>query len=263
MVRVFQGSLPRRKVLQGSLAAVAAAILPRRLGASDTPGAAWAAEGRGGGRQSVPSIPGLAEERYPFSLPPLPYPPDALQAAIDAQTMEIHHGRHHQGYVTNLNRALEGHPDLHGRTLVELVAGWESLPESVRTAVRNHGGGHLNHALFWTSLSPQGGGEPTGPLAQAIRDRFGSFQTFREQFSAAAASVFGSGWGWLVRTPSGRLEIVTTPNQDNPITQGNIPLLGLDVWEHAYYLRYQNRRADYIQAFWNVVNWGDVAQRLG
>lgn len=260
MTSVFEVSLPRRGVLKCSFAAVAAAILPRRAWGLDASKTASKATGRA--LQTAPPVPGLPEERYPFQLPPLPYPADALEAFVDARTMEIHHGRHHQGYVTNLNRALEGHPDLHSRTLVELVAGWESLPDAVRSAVRNQGGGHLNHALFWTSLSPQGGGEPTGPLGHAIQERFGAFQTFREQFSAAAGSVFGSGWAWLVRTATGRLEIVTTPNQDNPITQGHSPLLGLDVWEHAYYLRYQNRRADYIQAFWNVVNWGEVAKRL-
>ncbi len=250
--------LSRRRLLQASLAAAATAALPgRALGTGSNP-----VSGSGEGRGGPASLPWLQDARFPFSLPELPYPPDALEAAIDAQTMEIHHGRHHQGYVNNLNRALEGQPSLHARTLAELMASLESLPEEVRTAVRNQGGGHLNHSLFWTSLSPAGGGEPGGPLGEAIRSGFGSFETFRERFSAAAGSVFGSGWSWLVADGRGRLDIVTTPNQDNPLSRGLTPLLGLDVWEHAYYLRYQNRRADYVQAFWNVVSWEETGRRF-
>ncbi len=257
----FDRLLDRRLLLKASLAAAATAAWPAGL-AGARPGPARGAAAKPGASSSR-SIAGVPDERYPFALPPLPYAPGALEAAIDAQTMEIHHGRHHQGYVNNLNRALESHLDLHGRTLVELVAGWEALPEAVRTAVRNQGGGHLNHALFWPSLSPGGGGEPTGALADAISSRFGTFAGFKEQFTAASASVFGSGWGWLVADASGRLDIVATPNQDNPVSRGMTPLLGLDVWEHAYYLRYQNRRADYIQAFWSVVSWEEVGRRLG
>jgi len=252
--------LDRRQMLKASAAATVAAALPRRLlGGEPDPGGVPA--GRLGTvlRQHVPGAP---EQRYPFTLPDLPYGAGALDAAIDEQTMEIHHGRHHQGYVNGLNRALEGHAEFHGWTLTELVTGWEGLPEEVRTAVRNTGGGHLNHSLFWPSLSPTGGGEPGGALGAALRARFTSFQGFRDAFSQAAGSVFGSGWGWLVAGPAGDLEIVVTPNQDNPITAGKTPLLGLDVWEHAYYLRYQNRRADYITAFWGIVNWEEIGRRF-
>jgi Fe-Mn family superoxide dismutase len=251
---LFRGVLNRRQMLQASLAAGAASALPRALGGIETEA----------GRlfSVVPPMPGLSDQRYPFALPELPYATDGLEAAVDVQTMEIHHGRHHQGYVNKLNAALEGHAELHGRTLGELVAGWQGLPDAVQAGVRNSGGGHMNHSLFWPSLSPDGGGEAEGALGSAIRDRFGSFQTFREQFSAAAGGVFGSGWGWLVAEGSGRLEIVTSPNQDNPVSEGMAPILGLDVWEHAYYLRYQNRRGDYIQAFWKVVNWGELGRRF-
>jgi Fe-Mn family superoxide dismutase len=252
--------LDRRQMLKASAAAAAATVLPgallgRETGSSGFPSGAGAYRG-------TQSIPGAPDQRYPFTLPDLPYGAGALDAAIDQQTMEIHHGRHHQGYVNGLNRALEGHPELHGWTLTELVTGWDGLPEAVRTGVRNTGGGHLNHSLFWPSLSPSGGGEPAGPLAEALRGRFTSFSGFRDAFSQAAGSVFGSGWGWLVVTPTGDLEILATPNQDNPISGGNTPLLGLDVWEHAYYLRYQNRRADYISAFWDVVDWGEIGRRF-
>jgi len=251
----FRSVLNRRQMVRASLAAAAASALPRSLHGVGTEG----------GRlfSVIPPVPGLAEQHYPFALPDLPYAPDALEVAVDVQTMEIHHGRHHQGYVTKLNGALEGHPSLHARTLTELVAGWERQPEAVRAAVRNSGGGHMNHSLFWPSLSPSGGGEAEGELAGAIRDRFGSFQAFRDQFSAAAGGVFGSGWGWLATDTSSRLEIIGTPNQDNPVSQGMVPLLGLDVWEHAYYLRYQNRRADYVKAFWDIVNWEEVGRRFG
>ncbi len=252
--------LNRRQMLGASLAAAATAAWPRVAagtegGSAPRQGAAFASPGR-------PSLTGLRELRFPFSLPDLPYGHDALDAAIDARTMEIHHGRHHQGYVNRLNQALEGHSELHNHTLLELVSSWNGLPDTVKSAVRNHGGGHLNHTLFWSSMSPGGGGEPRGGLAGAIRSRFGSFESFKEEFSGATGSIFGSGWGWLVEAGGGRLEVVTTPNQDNPVSMGMTPLLGLDVWEHAYYLRYQNRRGDYIQAFWDVVNWDEVSRRF-
>ncbi|HXF96926.1 MAG TPA: superoxide dismutase [Gemmatimonadales bacterium] len=197
-------------------------------------------------------------------LPPLPYDYAALEPYIDARTMEIHHGKHHQGYVNNLNAALEKHPELEGRTLEELLRGIEQVPQDIRTAVRNHGGGHHNHSLFWTVMAPKptGGGEPAGRLADAIRKTFGSFADFRERFTDAAATRFGSGWAWLVVTPGGRLEVTSTANQDSPLMEGQTPILGLDVWEHAYYLKYQNRRSDYIAAWWNVVNWPEVGRRF-
>jgi Fe-Mn family superoxide dismutase len=204
----------------------------------------------------------------PHTLPPLPYAPDALEPHVDAQTMQIHHGKHHQAYVTNLNAALDKAPELQDRPLEQLLADLNAVPESVRGPVRNNGGGHWNHSLFWQLMAPNAGGEPGEALGQAITTSFGDFATFREQFKAAAVGRFGSGWAWLVRDGSanGGLRITSTPNQDNPIMEGLRPaqiLLGLDVWEHAYYLRYQNRRPDYIEAWWNVVNWGEVARRMG
>jgi Fe-Mn family superoxide dismutase len=194
--------------------------------------------------------------------PPLPYPYDALEPHIDTRTMQIHHDKHHQGYVNNLNAALEGHPDLQAKSVEELLSDLDALPESIRTAVRNNGGGHANHTLFWPSMSPDGGGEPSGPLAEAINASFGSFSAFKEQFSKAAATRFGSGWAWLCVDGGGGLQVLSTPNQDSPLSQGLTPILGLDVWEHAYYLNYQNRRPDYIAAFWNIVNWDEVALRF-
>jgi len=196
-----------------------------------------------------------------FELPALPYASNALEPHIDAQTMEIHHGKHHNAYVTNLNKALEGHSDLQSKSLEQLLTSLDSLPESIRTAVRNNGGGHANHSMFWQIMGPNGGGEPTGALAEAINSAFGSFSQFKEQFAAAAAGRFGSGWAWLVVAPDGSLSITSTPNQDTPVMEGKNPILGLDVWEHAYYLKYQNRRPDYVAAFWNVVNWDEVARR--
>jgi Fe-Mn family superoxide dismutase len=196
-----------------------------------------------------------------FELPPLPYASNALEPHIDQQTMEIHHGKHHNTYVTNLNKALEGHADLQSKSIEELLQSLDSLPENIRTAVRNNGGGHANHTLFWQIMSPNGGGEPSGALAEAINAAFGSFSAFKEQFAAAAAGRFGSGWAWLVVAPDGSLSITSTPNQDTPVMEGKTPILGLDVWEHAYYLKYQNRRPDYIAAWWNVVNWDEVARR--
>ena len=258
-MRLHDRFLTRRQMLSASLAVAGAAVPSLALGMK--PGARSVTTRDGKGSRAL-VLPDAQEVRYPFSLPELPYATDALDAAIDARTMEIHHRRHHQGYVNRLNAALEGHPELHDRSLVELVSSWDRLPEEVRSSVRNHGGGHLNHSFFWPSMTPSGGGEPGGVLAGAIRNRFGSFSAFREAFSAATGSVFGSGWGWLVADEGNGLEIVTTANQDNPVSMGMTPLLGLDVWEHAYYLRYQNRRGDYIQAFWDVVSWDEIERRF-
>ena len=196
-----------------------------------------------------------------FELPPLPYPEDALEPHIDARTMSIHHDKHHAAYTNNLNSALEGHADLAGKSIEALLGDLNAVPEAIRTAVRNNGGGYANHNLFWEIMAPGGGGEPTGDLAAAINDAFGSFTAFKEQFAKAATTRFGSGWAWLYVGQGGKLAIGSTPNQDTPLMEGNTPLLGLDVWEHAYYLNYQNRRPDYITAWWNVVNWNAVAKR--
>jgi len=193
-------------------------------------------------------------------LPPLPYATNALEPHIDAQTMEIHHGRHHNTYVTNLNAALDKHPELHNKSLNELIGDLDSVPEDIRTAVRNNGGGHANHSLFWTIIGPNGGGQPTGALASAIDSELGGFEKFKETFSQAAATRFGSGWAWLAVGKDGKLKVYSTANQDSPIMEGDTPILGLDVWEHAYYLKYQNKRPDYIAAFWNVVNWNEVGK---
>ncbi len=194
-------------------------------------------------------------------LPSLPYAFEALEPHIDAQTMQIHHGKHHQAYINNLNAALEAHPDLQGKSVEDLIKDLNALPEAIRTAVRNNGGGHANHSLFWTRLAPPAGGAPTGKAAEAITGTFGGFDAFKEQFAKAATTRFGSGWAWLVSS-SGKLAIESTANQDSPIMEGKKPILGLDVWEHAYYLKYQNRRPDYIGAFWNVVNWSKVNELL-
>ncbi|MEC0712373.1 superoxide dismutase SodA [Bacillus haynesii] len=194
-----------------------------------------------------------------YKLPELPYAYDALEPHIDKETMNIHHTKHHNTYVTKLNEAVAGKQDLESKSVEELVANLDAVPENIRAAVRNNGGGHANHSLFWTLLSPNGGGAPTGELAEAINSKFGSFDQFKEDFAAAAAGRFGSGWAWLV-VNNGELEITSTPNQDSPLSEGKTPILGLDVWEHAYYLNYQNRRPDYIKAFWNVVNWDEVAR---
>lgn len=193
-------------------------------------------------------------------LPALPYSFDALEPHIDARTMEIHHDRHHATYVNNLNDALSGHAALADKSVEELISNLDEVPESIRTAVRNNGGGHANHTLFWEILSPNGGGAPTGELAKAIDDAFGSFDQFKEAFAVAAVKRFGSGWAWLV-VKDGSLAITSTANQDSPLMDGEQPILGLDVWEHAYYLKYQNKRPDYIAAFWNVVNWEEVNKR--
>lgn len=195
-----------------------------------------------------------------YSLPQLPYAYDALEPHIDKETMNIHHTKHHNTYVTNLNNALEGNNELLSKTVEELVSNLDAVPEAARTAVRNNGGGHANHSLFWEVISPNGGGQPTGDLAAAIDSKFGSFENFKEEFSKAATTRFGSGWAWLV-VNNGELEVTSTPNQDNPLMEGKTPVLGLDVWEHAYYLNYQNRRPEYISAFFNVINWDEVAKR--
>jgi Fe-Mn family superoxide dismutase len=199
----------------------------------------------------------------PFSLPPLPYPSDALEPHIDKMTMEIHHGKHHNAYVTNLNKALESAPNLASKTLEELLANnCAIVPENIRTAVRNNGGGHANHSFFWQIMGPKAGGQPSGELADAIKSAFGGFDQFKEKFAAAGVGRFGSGWAWLLKDHSGKLEITSTANQDSPLMEGKSAVLGLDVWEHAYYLKYQNRRPDYIAAWWNVVNWPEVEKRF-
>lgn len=196
-----------------------------------------------------------------YSLPDLPYAKDALEPHFDAKTMEIHHDKHHAGYVAKVNAALEGHDELASKSIEDLMSGLSSVPEAIRGAVRNNGGGHANHSLFWTVLSPNGGGEPTGELADAINATCGSFDGFKEAFANAAATRFGSGWAWL-SVDGGKLVVESTPNQDTPLSEGRTPILGLDVWEHAYYLHYQNRRPDYISAFWDVVNWNEVSARF-
>ena len=198
----------------------------------------------------------------PFTLPPLPYAPDALEPHIDKATMEIHHGKHHNAYVTNLNKALESAPELASKSVEELLANnCAIVPESIRTAVRNNGGGHINHSMFWQIMGPKGGGAPTGDIADAINGAFGGFDAFKEKVNAAGAGRFGSGWAWVIKSGNS-LEITSTPNQDSPVMEGKFPVLGVDVWEHAYYLKYQNRRPDYLAAWWNVVNWQEINRRL-
>jgi len=194
-----------------------------------------------------------------YELPQLAYAYDALAPHIDAETMTIHHTKHHQTYINNVNAALEAYPELAAKSVEELIANLDAVPESIRTAVRNNAGGHANHSLFWTVIGPNAGGTPTGELLEAITSTFGSFDAFKEEFAKAATTRFGSGWAWLV-LDNGTLKVTSTPNQDSPIMEGQTPLLGLDVWEHAYYLNYQNRRPDYIGAFWNVVNWDQVSK---
>ena len=197
-----------------------------------------------------------------FTLPKLLYDFNALEPHIDARTMEIHHGKHHQAYVNNLNAAIEKHPELASKSVEDLLKDLNAIPEDIGMAVRNNGGGHFNHSMFWEIMGPKGGGEPSGALADAIKKAFGDFSGFKEKFAAAAVGRFGSGWGWLVKDKSGSLSITSTPNQDNPISDGVTAILGLDVWEHAYYLNYQNRRPDYVAAWWNVVNWDQIAKRF-
>jgi len=199
----------------------------------------------------------------PFTLPELPYKTDTLEPHIDTKTMEIHHGKHHAAYVNNLNKALESASELAGVTLEALLANnCAKVPEKIRTAVRNNGGGHTNHSMFWRIIGPQGGGEPVGKLAEAIKGAFGGFDQFKEKFGAAAAGRFGSGWAWLIKGAADKLDIYSTANQDSPLMEGKYPVIGLDVWEHAYYLKYQNRRPEYIAAWWNVVNWAEAEKRF-
>jgi Fe-Mn family superoxide dismutase len=197
-----------------------------------------------------------------FTLPPLGYDYAALEPHIDARTMEIHHTKHHQAYVTNLNAAVEKTPELKDKSLEWLLQNLPSVPESVRSAVRNNGGGHWNHSFFWQIIGPNGGGEPSGKVADAIKSSFGDFSKLKEQLNASGLARFGSGWAWVVADKGGKLSIESTPNQDTPVSDKKTPILGVDVWEHAYYLKYQNRRADYLAAWWNVINWGEVAKRL-
>ncbi|MGE3808747.1 MAG: superoxide dismutase [Gemmataceae bacterium] len=195
-----------------------------------------------------------------FSLPALPYANNALEPAIDAMTMEIHHDRHHKAYVDNLNKALEGQADLQSKSIEDLIRGISSVPEGIRTAVRNNGGGHINHSMFWEIMAGKAGGEPSGPLGDDIKKTFGDFAAFKTKLKEAAMGRFGSGWAWLV-VADGKLQVLSTANQDSPYMDGQVPVLGIDVWEHAYYLKYQNKRADYVESWWNVVNWAAVAKR--
>lgn len=196
-----------------------------------------------------------------YEVPPLPYDYAALEPHIDAETMKLHHDKHHNAYVTNLNGAVEKHPDLGKHTAEDLLRNLNSVPEDVRTTVRNNGGGHVNHSMFWTIMQPGGGGDPTGKIGEQIRKDFGDFAAFKKQFNETTAKQFGSGWGWVI-WDGGKLAIVTTANQDNPLLQGKYPILGNDVWEHAYYLKYQNRRPDYLAAWWNTVNWNEINKRF-
>jgi superoxide dismutase, Fe-Mn family len=193
---------------------------------------------------------------------PLPYAHAALEPHIDAQTMQLHHGKHHATYVSNLNAAIEKHPELFSKSPTELIRGLQTVPEDIRTAVRNNGGGDLNHTMFWQIMKPNGGGKPAGAIADAITGAFGDFEAFKKQFNEAGTKQFGSGWAWVIVNSAGKLQIVSTPNQDNPISDGHKVVMGNDVWEHAYYLKYNNRRADYLAAWWNVVNWDEINKRL-
>jgi Fe-Mn family superoxide dismutase len=200
--------------------------------------------------------------KYPYSLPQLPYPYDALEPYIDKMTMEIHHTKHHQGYINNLNSALEKYPEFHNLELEEILKNLNQLPEEIKTAVRNNGGGHYNHTLFWEIMKPNGGDEPRGKLKEEIEKNFGSFEEFKKLFSETAIKHFGSGWAWLVITSDKKLKVYSMLNQDSPLINGDIPIMGLDVWEHAYYLKYQNRRAEYVEAWWHVVNWDKIEENL-
>ena len=195
-------------------------------------------------------------------LPPLPYAYDALEPYIDKETMSLHHDKHHATYVNNLNAALEKHPELTKKSVEDLIRDLNAVPEDIRTAVRNNAGGHVNHTMFWTIMGPKKGGEPQGQLADQLRQTFGDFESFKKQFNEAGTKQFGSGWVWLVRASGGKLQILSTANQDSPLSQGHFPIMGNDVWEHAYYLKYQNRRADYLNAWWNVVDWDAIKQRF-
>ena len=198
-----------------------------------------------------------------FALPPLPYDFSALEPHIDAQTMEIHHDRHHQAYINNVNAAIEKHPELGSKSIEELLSDLNAIPEDIRTVVRNNGGGHYNHSMFWEIMGPGGGGEPTGAVGAAISSAFGDYATFKETLTKAAVGQFGSGWGWLVKDGSGKLSVFGRPNQDTPLSEGLTPVLGVDVWEHAYYLKYQNKRPDYVTAWFNTINWEAVNKRFG
>ena len=243
-------ALPRRAFLQKASTIVACASIGRSFArAADNPGEA---KPKGKSGDSPGQAPG-------FRLPELPYEYDALQPHIDAETMKIHHSKHHQAYINNLNAALQGYTELLEKSLEELLTDLEQIPEDIRKTVRNNGGGHYNHLLFWKVMGGKGG-EPTGKLAQALADAFGGFPAFKEQFSQAAVKQFGSGWAWLSVGKDGKLELDATPNQDNPLMSGKKPILGLDVWEHAYYLKYRNARPEYVAAWWNVVNWDQVAK---
>jgi superoxide dismutase, Fe-Mn family len=197
-----------------------------------------------------------------FELPPLPYDYSALEPHIDTQTMQLHHDKHHAAYINNLNAALEQHPDLQGQSPEDLIRDLNSVPEAIRMAVRNNGGGHANHSMFWQIMKPNGGGDPTGDIAAAIKEAFGDFEEFKKQFNDAGVKRFGSGWTWLVLTRDGKLAAMSTANQDNPLSEGHFPIMGNDVWEHAYYLKYQNRRPEYLAAWWNVVNWDEINKRF-
>jgi superoxide dismutase, Fe-Mn family len=197
-----------------------------------------------------------------YTQAPLPYDFAALEPHIDTQTMQIHYGKHHTAYINNLNAAVEKHPELFSKSAEELLRELKSVPEDIRTTVRNNGGGYVNHTMFWTIMKPNGGGKPTGAIADAINSTFGSFEDFQKQFNDAGLKQFGSGWAWLIKNSSGKLQVVSSANQDNPMTDGHYPIFGNDVWEHAYYLKYQNRRADYLSAWWNVVNWDEINKRL-
>jgi Fe-Mn family superoxide dismutase len=219
------------------------------------------AEALSAGQAAAPAAAPASTPAGPFTLPPLPYAYEALEPSFDAATMHLHHDKHHQAYVNNLNAAVAGHPEVAGKSVWELVAGLNSVPEGIRTAVRNNGGGHANHSFWWPTLG-KGGPAPTGELAKAIDAKFGSLSAFQDKLTDAAMHVFGSGWAWLVKLPDGTVAIESTPNQDSPLTAGHAPVLGIDVWEHAYYLKYQNKRADYVKAFFNVVNWDHVSGKF-
>jgi len=197
-----------------------------------------------------------------YELPPLPYPKEALEPNIDATTMEIHHDKHHGAYVTNVNKAIAGKAELENKSVEDLISNLDAVPPDIRNVVRHNGGGHANHSMFWRIMAPNGGGDPGGALAEAISSTFGNLNTFKEQFNDAGAKRFGSGWAWLVRDSGGKLKIISTANQDSPLMEGLFPVMGNDVWEHAYYLRYQNRRADYLKAWWDVVNWREISERF-
>ncbi len=248
-------SVNRRTAILQMGALAGAALLTENLNAEKFQA------GQVGGSPSPATPTPAAMPSGPFTLPPLPYAYEALEPSFDAATMHLHHDKHHQAYVTNLNAAVAAHPELAGKTLDDLVINWASLPEAARTAVRNNGGGHANHSFWWPTLG-KGGAAPTGELAKAIDAKFGTLSGFQDKLTDAALHVFGSGWAWLVKLPDGTVAIESTPNQDSPLTAGHKPVLGVDVWEHAYYLKYQNKRADYVKAFFQVLNWDYVSAQF-